>query len=288
MFKVGIFPDTLGQDFEKALDVIVNEFGLKQLELRTMWDKNLVNLSESEVKKVEKMVKDKKLSACGIGSPFLKCKLTEEGKVDETDTFFAEAESYEEHLNILDHSIELAKRFNTNLVRCFGFWRQKLTPELWQEMIDKFNKAVKIAEKNNIVLVLENCPGLNISTGKEAKRLFEEIKSPNLRLLWDPDNSFNRKEIPYPDGYCLVKDYIGHVHVKDSVWDRKLNKAEPAPVGEGEIDWEGQFKALLNYNYEGVVSLESIYTPEGGDQSEGTRRSLKNLKKMLVPMGVCI
>ncbi len=288
MFKVGIFPDTLGQDFEKTLDVVANEFELKQVELRTMWNKNIVDLSEDELKKVEKIIKDKKLSVCGIGSPFLKCQLTEEGEVDETDTFFAEAESYEEHLNILDHSIELAKRFNTNLVRCFGFWRQKLTSQLWQEMIDKFNKAVKIAKKNDIVLVLENCPGQNISTGEEARRLLAEIKSPNLRLLWDPDNSFNQKEIPYPDGYCLVKDYIGHVHVKDSIWNRKLNKAESAPFGEGEIDWEGQFKALLNYDYQGVVSLENNYVQEGGDQSEGTRRSFKNLRRMLVSMGICV
>lgn len=288
MFTVGIFTDYLYQDFEKAAYTVANEFKLRQVELRTMWNKNIVDLSDEELNKVDRIIRKEDLSVCCLGSPFLKCKLTEDAKVDAEDAFFAEAESYEKHLDILDRSIQLARRFNTNLVRCFAFWRQELTPSLWQEMIDKIREAVKVVEKNNIVLVLENCPGVNITTAKEASKLLKEINSPHLRLLWDPDNCIPPGEIPYPDGYCLIKDYVEHVHVKDSIWNRELDKPEHVPVGEGEVNWEGQFKALLNYNYQGVVSLENLYVPEGGDKAAGTTHAFRNLKRMLVSMGVCV
>lgn len=287
MFKVGVFTDSINQDLEEALDVVANEFKLKYVELRTIWKKNIVDLKKEEIDKVKEEIDKRNLSVCCIASPFLKCKLTEEGEVDETDVFFAEGESYEKHLDIFDRSIQLAKIFSVNLVRCFGFWRQELTPNLWQEMLDRIRKAVKIAEKNNLVLVLENCAGLNISTAKEASRLFKEIDSPHLRLLWDPDNSFHRREIPYPDGYSLIKQYIAHVHVRDSIWDRDANKAKYVAVGDGEVDWKGQLKALLNDSYKGTISLEDNYSIDG-DQEAGTKCSFWQLKRILASIGVCI
>ncbi len=287
MFKVAVFTDGISQDFHRALDVAANEFKLKYVELRTIWGKNIIDLEKKEIDKVKEEIDKRNLSVCCIASPFLKCKLTEQGEVDETDIFFAEGESYEKHLDIFERSIQLAKIFNVNLVRCFGFWREKLTPDLWQEMLNRVRKAVKIAEKNNLVLVMENCAGLNISTAKEASRLFEEIDSPYLRLLWDPDNSFHCREIPYPDGYSLIKQHIAHVHVRDSIWDRDGNKAKYVAVGDGEIDWKGQLKALLDDNYEGTISLENNYSVEG-NQEAGTKRSFWQLKEILASIDVDI
>ncbi|MCL2478061.1 MAG: sugar phosphate isomerase/epimerase, partial [Treponema sp.] len=72
--------------------------------------------------------------------------------------------------------------------------------------------------------------------------------------IWDPDN-----EIPYPDGYNFIKKYISHVHLKDG---RRINgKAEGAPIGRGEVDWKGQFRALIDDGYSGFVTLETHYRP---------------------------
>lgn len=50
MFQLGIFPDEINQDFERALYVTAKEFGLRYVELRTLWGKNLIDLSETDLK----------------------------------------------------------------------------------------------------------------------------------------------------------------------------------------------------------------------------------------------
>ena len=41
-FKVGVISDEISQDFEHACHVIANDFGLRFIELREVWGKNLV------------------------------------------------------------------------------------------------------------------------------------------------------------------------------------------------------------------------------------------------------
>ena len=127
--------------------------------------------------------------------------------------------------------------------------------------------------------------------------VIEAIGSPNVRGLWDAGNDLwdPKGEIPFPDGYSLIKKYMLHVHLKDG---KKIDgKTEGAPIGKGDLDWEGQFRALINDGYSGYVSLETHYRhnskiseeliamPKGAAFSlggyEATRESLELWKALL-------
>lgn len=283
MFQVGIFPDEISQDFERALYVTAKEFGLKYVELRTLWNKNIIDLTEMDLKRAKRMIEKQGLLVSCIASPFLKCRLRE--STVKGDTFFVEEKSYDEHFDILRHSIELAKMFSTKLVRCFSFWNEgEFNEEILEEIISKFKKPLEIVKKEGIILALENENATNIRTGTQARRLLEEIDSPNLRLIWDPVNALFAGEIPYPDGYEKIKDEIVHVHIKDAARNKKTGEMECKPVGAGEIDFKGQFQALLNNRFEGVVSLENEYVPSTGDKEQGSRESFQGLKKILASL----
>lgn len=283
--KIGIFCDEISQDFGHALEVI-KELGVEYVELRSMWGKNLMDLSPNELKRVKELIERRNLKVSAIASPFLKCQL--KGKPNKVlgDTHLAQGKSYTEHLKILEHSFELAKVFGTNIVRVFSFWRKgNLTEEILEEIVQRFKTPIRRAEDKNVILALENEHDCFIGSGKESRRFLESISSKNVGLIWDPGNAYFTGEVPYPDGYNLVKDQIVHVHIKDAGKDEK-GKPIWLPVGKGEIDFRGQFQALKEDNFQGVISLETHYIPEGGSAEEGTRESFAGLSFILRSLGI--
>jgi L-ribulose-5-phosphate 3-epimerase len=88
------------------------------------------------------------------------------------------------------------------------------------------------------------------------------VTSRFFMLNWDPGNAAMAGETPFPDGYLLLpKERIAHCHCKDVV--RENTKLQWAPVGQGSIDWVGQFRALIRDGYRGVMSLETHWRGAG-------------------------
>ncbi len=114
-------------------------------------------------------------------------------------------------------------------------------------------------ESSTPQLVLEPDPSVNTPNAQTLARLLKEISSERVGALWDPGNIIfdDAGEIPYPDGYELVKPWLRHVHLKDAV--RENGKAKAVPVGTGEVDMKGQFQRLAADGYTGWVSLEPHY-----------------------------
>lgn len=280
MCKVGVFTDEISQDFEYAL-AVAKELGAGYVELRSMWGKNLVDLSSSELEKAKELIKKSNLKVSIIASPLFKCHLKKKEARKSRDTYLVQEKSYSEHLRILERSFELAKMFDTNIVRTFSFWRRgNLSEEILQEILQRFEVPIKRAEEENIVLALENEHECFIGNGEESRRFLDRISSKNVGLIWDPGNAYFLGEVPYPDGYELIKDRIVHVHIKDAGKDKK-GKPIWLPVGKGEINFKGQLQALREDNFSGVISLETHYVPKGGSQEEGTRESFSGMKSIL-------
>ncbi|MCK4401782.1 sugar phosphate isomerase/epimerase [bacterium] len=264
MFKLGVFTDEISSDFKRALDV-VEEFGLKIVELR--------GLPKWELKAIKSMLEDKGLTVAGIASGLFKCAIDND---------------YQKQIETLEVAIERAHFFGTNVVRCFAFKREEKTIDnVWDRIADKFDQVIQIAEREKVILALENENTCYVGTGKECSLLLSRINSPNLKSLWDPGNAWVAGEKPYPDGYKEIKDRLVHVHIKDvsgltpdgkdGIWE---------PVGKGKIDWKGQIKALVDDGYNGIISLETHYVPEGGTQEQGSRESFDGLKGLLSSIGI--
>lgn len=64
------------------------------------------------------------------------------------------------------------------------------------------------------------------------------------------------------DGYRYVRKWIIHVHIKDGVRRGRETKPEWTLVGEGEVAYKEQFKALKEDGYEGYLSLETHRRPK--------------------------
>jgi L-ribulose-5-phosphate 3-epimerase len=279
-FRVAVINDEISQDFGRSCEVASREFGMQWIELRGMWKKNIVNLDEKEVAEARRILEKYQLKVTDIASPLFKVDWpgAPKSKFSEAKSFGANF-TLSQQDEVLDRAIAMAKAFGTDRVRCFDFWRLEEQAPYRAAINDKLRDAAAKAEKNGVILVLENEYACNTATGAEAAKVLSEVRTPSLMLNWDPGNAAARGEIPYPDGYShLPKDRIGHCHCKDAV--KKGEHYDWAPMGGGIIDWAGQFKALKTDGYHDAVSLETHWNG-GGSPEESSRKSWVGMKRLL-------
>ncbi len=279
-FRVAVINDEISQDFGRVCEIASRDFGMRWIELRSMWKKNIVNLDEKEITEARRILQKNNLQVTDIASPLFKVDWpgAPKSKYREGGTFRADFK-LDEQDEVLQRAIAMAKTFGTDRVRCFDFWRIDDQAPYRAAINDKLLQAANKAGQQGITLVLENEQSCNTSTGAEAAKVLAAVKSPNLMLNWDPGNAAASGETPFPDGYNLLpKDRIGHCHCKDVI--RKHGKPDWAAMGTGLIDWEGQFKALKRDGYRYAVSLETHWNG-GGSPEECSRKSWAGMKKQL-------
>jgi len=176
---------------------------------------------------------------------------------------------------------KLARFFGTSKVRVFSYWRVEEPEKAFPYVRERLASAAALAAQNNITLLLENEHECNVGTGKELGRMLREINSPHLRGMWDPCNAVRLGEVPYPDGYRQVRGLFPHMHIKDVKKDPATGELQYVPVGEGMIDFHGQFAALRDDGYDGTMSLETAYSRPDGNKVESTRECLEGLLRVL-------
>ena len=286
-FRVAVITDEISQDFDHACFVAAREFGMQWVEVRGLWNKNLMNLTASETAQAQTVLKKYQLRVTDIASPLFKVDWPGaptsqySPKRDQFNASF----SYDQQDEVLERCVEVAKAFQTDRVRGFDFWRLEDQGPYRKAINAKLQEAANRLGKQGIVFVLENEYACNTATGAEAAKTLTAVPSPNLVLNWDPGNAAARGEVPYPNGWELLpKKRIGHCHCKDIVMKDGGKGFEWMPIGKGIIDWTGQFRALKQAGYKLGVSLETHWGG-GGTPEECSRQSWAGMKADLQKAG---
>ena len=283
-FRVAVISDEISQDFGHACEVASREFGMEWIELREMWNKNIVNLDAKEIAEARRLLEKNQLRVTDIASPLFKVDWpgAPKSKFSEAAAFGANF-SFEQQDEVLNRAIDLAKSFQTDRVRCFDFWRLDDQAPYRAAMNERLLDAANKAGEKGTILILENEAACNTATGAEAAKLLDAVKSPHFMLNWDPGNAAAGGEIPYPEGYNLLpKNRIGHCHCKNAV--KNGAKYDWAPVGRGIVDWKAQFKALKHDGYRYAVSLETHWGGAGTPEAS-SRESWAGMKESLGKAG---
>ncbi len=286
-FRIAVINDEVGQDFGRACEVIAHEFGLEWIELRGMWNKNLLNLDANEVAEARRILEKYKLRVTDIASPLFKVDWpgAPKSKFSPKGAQFNADFTFGQQREVFERCVALAKAFQTDRVRCFDFWRLEDPAPFRAGMNERLLTDSLLAGKQGIILLLENEPACNTATAAEAVKVLDAVKTEYLMLNWDPGNAASRGEIPFPDGYALLpKERIGHCHCKDVTKKPDGKDYEWAAMGRGLIDWRGQFAALKRDGYKLGVSLETHWRG-GATPEDSTRQSWGGMKDALENAG---
>ena len=281
-FKLSVINDEITADFGRAAEVAAQEFGLHYIEIRALWGKNLMRLDAKEIAEARRILGKYKLRVSSIASPIFKVDWSRAplSKFSPRRDQFGADFTFEQQDELLERGLELARVFHVDRIRIFDFWRLDDQKPYRTVMDEKLLAAAEKAAKRGITLLLENEPSCNTATGAEAARTLDAVRSPNLKLNWDPGNAASVGEVAYPDGYShLPKGRIGYMHCKDVV-RAESGKYEWMKMGGGIIDYVAQYRALKKDGYRGVVSLETHWRGAGTPE-ESTRQSMAGMKELL-------
>ncbi len=282
-FPVGVITDEFSQDFELICRTAV-ELEVPELEVRTIWDKNIVDMNDDEIERVRSIADEHGRRIISVASPVYKCTLPGGGDIDERfeqDAFHA-AHSFEDQPRILSRALEIANRLGAPFVRVFSFWRTVDPAKNFSRIIELLAEGGEHAKAAGITLGLENEHACNFATGAEAGRAIRELDPEAYGVVWDPANAYVAGETPYPDGYSHVPaDRICHVHAKDGVMNSETDRMAWGDVGAGNVRWEDQLAALVADGYAGSVSLETHWGGPGGDKFAGSTICAKSLKRLV-------
>jgi sugar phosphate isomerase/epimerase len=283
--KLGVITDGISRDLEHALKVM-DETGVEHAELQFVWDKEIGDQTPAEIQKIKDLVARFNVKVACItrhnfaGLPVM--------------TTTPEDEAYKKHLEGLKRCIAIAKELGTNLVRILSCRKEMIifgyngaeqwvaSTGAWDKLLKLMEAPVKVAEDAGITLVVETGNSAMITSGYLAKKLIDDLGTKHVKVLWDISNTLYCTDIPYPDAYEEIKNYIGHIHIKDSKADIARATVRFCPMGEGDMApyLDGLAAALKRDRYQGVISVESVYRPDNGTFEDGFRKCIPVVKRL--------
>src|ERR1700747_3198509 len=217
-FQLSVITDEITQDFAHALEVASKEFGLGYVELRGLWNKNIVALDEKETTEARRLLAHHDLKVTDIASPLFKVDWPGAlvSKYSPKGSSYGASYSFAQQDEVLERAIAMANAFGTKKVRMFDFRRLEDDKPYRDAMDAKLSNAAEKAAKKDIVLLLENEYECNTATALEAARTLSHVNAKNFFLNWDPANAAKLGAKAFPERYALLaKNRIAHMHLKD-------------------------------------------------------------------------
>lgn len=134
------------------------------------------------------------------------------------------------------------------------------SPEAWKDMVTCVRDAAEVARQTGVVLGFE--PEVNnvVDSARKARRLLDEIGSPNLKVTIDPANIFHAGELPrmkevLSEAFDLLGKDIVMAHAKDL--DRDGDAGHKA-AGEGKLDYDQYIALLQSSGFKGPLLLHGL------------------------------
>ena len=281
-FRIGAITDEFSSDIHIAAEAM-HELGMKGAELRVVGGRNIMDLSDDEIAKTVMVLQENGLEVVSIASPLLKCSLPDAPEVDSRfqQDIFNSKHTFEDQPRLAERAFQIAKLTGAKIVRVFSYWRVVEPEAVFERVVDALQELSDKAAAHGLIIGLENEHACNIATAQETARVLAAIDHENLQVVWDPANAYVSGENPFPTGYQLLDPVrIAHVHAKDCTLEG--HKPVWGPLGECDIDWQGQIDALAEDGYKGFINLETHWPGPGGNKLEGSKICGRNLKKLVL------
>ncbi len=264
-FVLSAFGDEIADDLATQLEVLKSE-GVHNLELRGAWGKNVLDLDAAELARARALLDEHGFGVSAIGSPIGK------SQIEQPRSF--------EHER-LDRAINAARALGTNRIRVFSYFCGENPGQHRDEVLARMRELTERAADAGLILVHENERDIYGDNAERCHDLLASVDSPALRAAFDPANYVQCGVKPMAEAWPLVKEYVGHIHIKDAVFADK--SVRPAGQGDGAIP--ELLATLAERGYQGFVVLEphlKVAGRSGGySGEEGMRVAIQALRGLL-------
>ncbi len=218
MAKISAFADEISDDLDIQIQNLqANDVGY--IELRGVWGKNVMALSEAELREIKRRAADHGIGFSAIGSPL--------GKFPVDGDFTSQMEG-------LKKALHYAQIIEAPYIRMFSFYPPEgANPGVYRhQILDWLGQMIVEAEKTQVILAHENEKGIYGDTGERCLDLYTSLQSPAFTGIFDFANFVQCDQHPYADCWQKLRPYIRYFHVKDAL----LGSGKVVPAGEGDGD----------------------------------------------------
>lgn len=207
------FTDEFDPKFSKQIEGAI-KLGLSHIELRFVDGVNVSAMSDAQLDYVKDLLDKNSIKVSAIGSPI--------GKIALSDDF-------EKHFELAERVFKIANRLDCKNIRVFSFYLDgRDRKECFNEVVEKLNRLLVLADAYGVVLCLENEAALY---GESPEQIYEICSyfDGKIRTVMDMGNYVLGGYQPYPLAYEMLKGYVEYFHVKDA-----YKTGEIVPCGEGD------------------------------------------------------
>jgi sugar phosphate isomerase/epimerase len=276
-WKLSAFGDEISDDLHEQLETL-RGLGIGYLELRGVWGKNVLHLSNEEVVSVGVACAERGMAVSAIGSPVGKSPITQ---------------PLAQEMANLERIFAIAHALDTTLVRVFSFYPPAASETQWteaalvEEAVARLSAMTDAAERAGMQLVLENEHGIVGDTVARCQTLLHAVPSSHLAFAWDPANFVHVGEATsVSDGWDALGPRTRHVHIKDY----RLADQKVLPAGEGDGQIEQLLSNLVRAEYDGFLALEPHLSYAGRSTGfsgpEGMGRAATALRALMQRVGI--
>ena len=285
--KLGVICDGISRNLKHAVDVM-DEFDLEYAELQFVGDTEVGDHSAEEIREIDSLLRDRGKPVSCLSRHIFAGLTTANVPGDEQHT---------SHMDALKRVIDMAHVVGSPLVRIMtnkkeqilwgrnGAEKWNVAHGAWDKTLPLMAPACDVARDAGLTLVVETGNGTMVNSNWTARKLIDDLGAKDvLKILWDPANNCWCHEEAWPRGYETAKDgYLGHIHIKDVQVDTPSATLEVRRLGEGQLadQFQPVADALRADSYDGVISLESVYHPGGGDFEAGFRLCVDRFKELV-------
>ena len=236
--------DTVTSDLDRALHYTAL-WGLEGVELRTVGgaEDRVPFVNEA---KLRRRLREQGVPICAIVPGWF------EGAAGERATWLNEIASMEE-------TLAFCRRIGCSRIVVSAFAPEPTPSEDVREAtVEALQRAGAAAARADVRLVVLNEAGMAHPTGRSLGRLLEAVNHPAVRAAWSPAEALRRGEDP-TEGLEALSGRVELVRCSDGVVREK--GWQEAPLGEGDVGWAEQLRALHESGFDGPVSLEVYLEP---------------------------
>ena len=218
MFVLSGFADEISPDLDVQLNVL-DKLRIRYLELRGVWDKGVLTLSDAEVDTIKAEMDRRGIGVSAIGSPI--------GKIKIDDPF-------EPHLADFRRAVDLAELFGAPYIRMFSFFVPEGEADHYRpQVMERLCALLESVQGHNVTLLHENERHIYGDIPRRCRDIVDTMASPQMRITFDPANFVQCGVHPFGEAYGLLEDHVEYLHVKDSIMADK--SVVPAGLGDGQI-----------------------------------------------------
>ncbi|NBO91734.1 MAG: sugar phosphate isomerase/epimerase [Planctomycetia bacterium] len=223
MFTISAFADEISPDPVEQVELL-SKCGVRYIELRSILKTNVLDLTDHQITELKSLLDSRGFALSAIGSPIGKVKIDSD---------------FDTHLKRFERAIHLAQLFETANIRVFSFYPPGDAKDWngveshWEkEVFQRMHRLATRAEEAGLRLVHENEHRIYGDSPDRVVKLFEEVRSPSFKAVYDAANYVFCGYDPW-EGWIRTKNLTAHFHIKD--W--KTGEEHGCLAGDGHGRW---------------------------------------------------